>query len=58
MTWSFIDTLSMLHRSLGHFLTNVCSIVGGIFTVTGILYSFLDSSIHAIRKKMELGKFS
>lgn len=48
----------MFHRSLGHFLTNVCSIVGGIFTVTGILYSFLDSSIHAIRKKMELGKFS
>lgn len=45
-------------RSLGHFLTNVCSIVGGIFTVAGILYTFLDSSIHAIRKKMELGKFS
>lgn len=39
-------------------MTNVCSIVGGIFTVFGILYTFLDSSIHAIRKKMELGKFS
>lgn len=48
----------LLYRSTGHFLNNVFSIVGGIFTVAGILYTFLDSSIHAIQKKMELGKFS
>jgi len=45
-------------NSFGHFATNVCAIVGGIFTVAGIFDSILNSSLHAIRKKIELGKFS
>ncbi|KAK1264162.1 Protein disulfide-isomerase 5-3 [Acorus gramineus] len=46
------------HVSFLHFLTNVCAIVGGIFTVSGILDSFIYHSHRAIKKKMEIGKFS
>eukprot|EP00271_Cylindrocystis_brebissonii_P013203 TRINITY_DN32853_c0_g1_i1.p1 TRINITY_DN32853_c0_g1~~TRINITY_DN32853_c0_g1_i1.p1 ORF type:complete len:390 (+),score=61.40 TRINITY_DN32853_c0_g1_i1:291-1460(+) len=41
-----------------HFLTNVCAIVGGVFTVTGILDAFVYHGQRAIKKKMELGKLS
>ncbi|GAU34375.1 hypothetical protein TSUD_217150, partial [Trifolium subterraneum] len=37
-----------------HFLTNVCAIVGGVFTVSGILDSFIYHGQKAIKKKMEL----
>ncbi|TKY56246.1 Endoplasmic reticulum-Golgi intermediate compartment protein 3 [Spatholobus suberectus] len=46
------------HVSFLHFLTNVCAIVGGIFTVSGILDSFIYHGQRAIKKKMELGKFN
>ncbi|CAN1236309.1 Endoplasmic reticulum-Golgi intermediate compartment protein 3 [Linum grandiflorum] len=46
------------HVSFLHFLTNMCAIVGGVFTVSGILDSFVYHSQKAIKKKMELGKFS
>ncbi|RWR93007.1 endoplasmic reticulum-Golgi intermediate compartment protein 3 [Cinnamomum micranthum f. kanehirae] len=46
------------HVSFLHFLTNVCAIVGGIFTVSGILDSFIYHGQKAMKKKMELGKFS
>ncbi|XP_073010887.1 uncharacterized protein [Typha latifolia] len=46
------------HVSFLHFLTNVCAIVGGIFTVSGILDSLVYHSQRAIKKKMEIGKFS
>ncbi|KAL3863877.1 hypothetical protein ACJMK2_005604 [Sinanodonta woodiana] len=39
------------------FLTTVCAIVGGTFTVAGILDSFLFTA-HEIIKKAELGKLS
>lgn len=41
-----------------HFLTNVCAIVGGIFTVSGILDAFVYHGQRAIKQKMEIGKFS
>ncbi|XP_051139244.1 uncharacterized protein LOC127257024 [Andrographis paniculata] len=41
-----------------HFLTNVCAIVGGVFTVSGIIDSFVYHGHNAIKKKMEIGKFS
>jgi hypothetical protein len=41
-----------------HFVTNVCAILGGVFTVAGILDAFIYHSEKAIRKKMELGKFN
>ena len=40
------------------FLTSVCAIVGGVFTVSGILDAFIYTSTRLIKKKMELGKFS
>lgn len=44
--------------SFGHFATNVCAIVGGIFTVAGIIDSIFHHSIYLIKKKIELGKLS
>ncbi|XP_046401835.1 endoplasmic reticulum-Golgi intermediate compartment protein 3 [Ischnura elegans] len=44
-------------KSLGHFVTNLCAIIGGLWTVAGIVDSFLYRSIKAIEKKIELGKF-
>jgi len=45
-------------RSLAHFLTGVCAIIGGVFTVAGIIDSFIYHSIHTLQKKIELGKAS
>ncbi|XP_037042799.1 endoplasmic reticulum-Golgi intermediate compartment protein 3 [Bradysia coprophila] len=45
-------------NSFGHFATNVCAIVGGIFTVAGIIDSIFHHSIYLIKKKIELGKLS
>ncbi|XP_009106456.1 endoplasmic reticulum-Golgi intermediate compartment protein 3 [Brassica rapa] len=45
------------HVEFLHFLTNVCAIVGGIFTVSGIIDSFVYHGQRAIKKKMEIGKF-
>lgn len=42
---------------LYHFLTTVCAIVGGTFTVAGIIDSLIFSSME-IFKKFELGKLS
>eukprot|EP00697_Spironema_sp_BW2_P000320 gnl/Spiro4/10412_TR5565_c0_g1_i1.p1 gnl/Spiro4/10412_TR5565_c0_g1~~gnl/Spiro4/10412_TR5565_c0_g1_i1.p1 ORF type:complete len:420 (+),score=94.86 gnl/Spiro4/10412_TR5565_c0_g1_i1:30-1262(+) len=33
--------ISRRRKSLGHFLTNVCAIVGGVFTIAGILDSLI-----------------
>ncbi|XP_059158258.1 endoplasmic reticulum-Golgi intermediate compartment protein 3-like [Physella acuta] len=45
-------------RSFLHFLTEVCAIVGGIFTVASLLDSFLYHSSRVIARKIELGKAS
>jgi len=45
-------------RSLAHFLTGVCAIIGGIFTVAGIVDSFIYNSMRTLKKKVELGKAS
>ncbi|XP_042504234.1 protein disulfide isomerase-like 5-4 [Macadamia integrifolia] len=42
-------------KSFSHFITNVCAIIGGVFTVAGILDSILHNAIRAARK-VELGK--
>ncbi|XP_051147136.1 uncharacterized protein LOC127262479 [Andrographis paniculata] len=44
------------HTPFLHFLTHICAIVGGTFTVAGIVDSFIYHSKKAIRKKMEIGK--
>ncbi|KAG0226440.1 Endoplasmic reticulum-Golgi intermediate compartment protein 3 [Actinomortierella wolfii] len=43
-------------KSFTSFLTGVCAIVGGIFTVASILDSFIWRAEKSIRKKMEVGK--
>jgi hypothetical protein len=43
-------------NSFLHFLTNVCAIVGGVFTVSGLVDSFVYHGDKLIRKKMEMGK--
>ncbi|XP_038686776.1 protein disulfide isomerase-like 5-4 isoform X2 [Tripterygium wilfordii] len=42
-------------KSFSHFLTNVCAIIGGVFTVAGIADSILHNTIRLMRK-IELGK--
>ncbi|KAK9808956.1 hypothetical protein WJX72_006989 [[Myrmecia] bisecta] len=40
------------------FLTSVCAIVGGVFTVSGLIDSFIYHGHQAIKKKIDLGKLS
>ncbi|XWS54489.1 hypothetical protein CRYUN_Cryun10bG0094000 [Craigia yunnanensis] len=44
------------HVSFLHFITNICAVIGGIFTVAGIIDSFVYHGQRKI-KKMEIGKF-
>jgi len=46
------------NRSFMHFLTAVCAIVGGVFTVAGLIDALIYHSARAIQKKIELGKAS
>jgi endoplasmic reticulum-Golgi intermediate compartment protein 3 len=39
-----------------HFVTNACAIVGGVFTVSGILDATVYHSHRLIQKKIEIGK--
>lgn len=43
-------------RSLMAFLTSACAIVGGVFTVSGIVDATIWAGQRAVRKKRELGK--
>ncbi|XP_047144918.1 endoplasmic reticulum-Golgi intermediate compartment protein 3 isoform X1 [Hydra vulgaris] len=43
-------------RSFTHFLTGVCAIIGGVFTVAGLIDSLVYHSARALKKKIELGK--
>eukprot|EP01028_Stygiella_incarcerata_P008076 TRINITY_DN341_c0_g1_i2.p1 TRINITY_DN341_c0_g1~~TRINITY_DN341_c0_g1_i2.p1 ORF type:complete len:390 (+),score=75.64 TRINITY_DN341_c0_g1_i2:129-1298(+) len=45
-------------RSFAQFLTSVCAIVGGVYTVAGLLDSFLYHSINTIANKIQMGKMS
>ncbi|KAH6789972.1 Endoplasmic reticulum vesicle transporter protein [Perilla frutescens var. frutescens] len=44
------------HAPFLHFLTHICAIVGGVFTVAGIVDSFIYHGKKALKKKVELGK--
>ena len=50
--------LTEYRHSFTHFLTNVCAIVGGVFTVAGMLDGMLYHSGRVLKKKIELGKLS
>ncbi|CAA0383106.1 Protein disulfide-isomerase 5-3 [Arabidopsis thaliana] len=42
-------------KSFSHFITNLCAIIGGVFTVAGILDSIFHNTVRLV-KKVELGK--
>jgi len=43
-------------KSFTHFLTGVCAIIGGVFTVAGIIDAMVYHSLRTLKKKIELGK--
>lgn len=45
-----------ISRSIGHLATNICAIIGGVFTVAGILDACLYHSLNAFQNKVLLGK--
>lgn len=45
-------------NSLSHYLVNICGIIGGIFTVAGLLDSIFHKVERQIKRKMDLGKFT
>ncbi|KAL4333583.1 hypothetical protein GQ457_07G023460 [Hibiscus cannabinus] len=51
-------TFTEQHVSFLHFLTNVCAIVGGVFTVAGIIDSCIYHGHNAMKRKMVIGKIS
>ena len=52
--------VSISERRIGllHFLTQLSAIVGGVFTVAGMLDRLLYSSLKQIEKKLTMGKLS
>jgi len=45
-------------KSFPHFLTGICAIIGGVFTVSGLIDSFIYQGLRSLKKKVELGKVS
>mmetsp|Transcript_6051 Transcript_6051/g.17903 ORF Transcript_6051/g.17903 Transcript_6051/m.17903 type:complete len:363 (-) Transcript_6051:249-1337(-) len=43
-------------EKLSHFVVQICAVVGGIFTVAGVLDSLLHKSIVHLAKKAQMGK--
>ncbi|CAF4877832.1 unnamed protein product, partial [Rotaria socialis] len=43
-------------RSLAQFLTSLCAIVGGVFTVSSLIDAFIYRGSCILHKKLELGK--
>ena len=42
-------------KAFYHFITTLCAIVGGVFTVAGIVDGLLHQTVN-LSKKLELGK--
>jgi len=45
-------------KSLAHFLTQLCAILGGVFTVAGMIDRLVYGAIRQWEKKVEIGKIS
>ena len=43
-------------KTFAAFLTQICAIIGGVFTVTGLLDALVFHTSNSLRKKMEIGK--
>ncbi|EGR29544.1 hypothetical protein IMG5_153610 [Ichthyophthirius multifiliis] len=53
-----IVRFSQSRMSFLHFIVQVCAIIGGVFTVAGIIDSIIHKSVVHILKKAEMGKLS
>ncbi|KAJ1501061.1 Endoplasmic reticulum-Golgi intermediate compartment protein 3 [Coelomomyces lativittatus] len=55
-----ISPMLVLHeetqKSWSYFLTSLCAVVGGVFTVSGLIDTAFYRTSRALQKKMELGK--
>uniref|UniRef100_A0A0A9ZCZ7 Endoplasmic reticulum-Golgi intermediate compartment protein 3 n=1 Tax=Lygus hesperus TaxID=30085 RepID=A0A0A9ZCZ7_LYGHE len=50
---------SILHwQPFLHFVTQLCAILGGIFTVAGIVDRLIYGTVQHVQRKVELGKFN
>jgi|EP00900_Chrysochromulina_parva_P000305 thiol-disulfide isomerase/thioredoxin len=49
-------TVTEVRQSLAAFLTSICAIIGGVFTVTGLIDGGIFHTTNALKKKMEIGK--
>ena len=49
----FVET----RQNLAQFLVNLCAILGGVYTVLGLVDSFVYTSLRSLKKKVSLGKF-
>jgi len=43
-------------KTFASFLTQMCAIIGGVFTVTGLIDGAIFHTGNSLRKKMEIGK--
>ena len=41
---------------MGHFATDVCTIIGGVFTVAGVVAAFLSRGSRLLQQKLQIGK--
>ncbi|KRX08122.1 hypothetical protein PPERSA_01667 [Pseudocohnilembus persalinus] len=48
----------LVRESFFHFLVQICAIIGGVFTVAGIIDGMVHKSVKAIFKKAEINKLS
>jgi hypothetical protein len=51
-------TYSETKQSFAYFLTGICAVVGGVFTVAGIIDAVIYNAKRTLEKKIELGKAS
>eukprot|EP00457_Paulinella_chromatophora_P008074 gb/GEZN01008101.1/.p1 GENE.gb/GEZN01008101.1/~~gb/GEZN01008101.1/.p1 ORF type:complete len:331 (-),score=47.64 gb/GEZN01008101.1/:447-1439(-) len=43
-------------QTLSHFLVQICAIIGGVFTVLGLMSSMLNTTVRSMMRKHEIGK--
>ena len=45
-------------RSFVHFVTSVCAIIGGVFTMIGVFDAAVHASVRSLEHKQNLNKLS
>lgn len=43
-------------KTFASFMTQICAVIGGVFTVTGLIDAFIFHTSGSLRRKMEIGK--